>query len=106
MEISGLFNPICMISSTEGESPPEMMNWIHTNLQIEVEKRLLIDDLKKFRLTCPGQYFSSKKFTIVLPILSGVPSISCTSTPIKVILEETGMIWGLSNFRFITHDLP
>ena len=32
-----LFNPICMGSSTEGASPPEMMNWMHADLQIEVE---------------------------------------------------------------------
>ena len=36
-----------MGSSTEGASPPEIMNWMHPDLQIEVEKWLLIDDWKK-----------------------------------------------------------
>ena len=40
----GLFEPICMVSSTEGASSPEIMNWMHADLQIEVEKRLLFDD--------------------------------------------------------------
>ena len=43
-EMGGLFKTICMGSSTEGASPPEMMNRIHADLQIEVEKRHLIDD--------------------------------------------------------------
>ena len=38
--------PICIRSSTEGLSPPVMMNWMHADLQIEVEKRHLIDDWK------------------------------------------------------------
>ena len=44
--MGGLFEPICVVSNTEGASPPEMMNWMHADLQIEVEKRLLVDDLK------------------------------------------------------------
>ena len=36
--MGGLFDPICMGSSTEGASSPEMMNRMHTDLQIEVEK--------------------------------------------------------------------
>ena len=42
--MGGLFDPICMLSSMEGESPPEMMNWMHTDFQIEVKKRHLVDD--------------------------------------------------------------
>ena len=42
--MGGLFEPICMQSSTEGAYPPENMNWMHADLQIEVEKRLIIDD--------------------------------------------------------------
>ena len=41
--MGGLFEPICMRSSTEGASPPEKMIWMHADLQIEVEKRLIID---------------------------------------------------------------
>ena len=44
--MGGLFEPICMRSITEGVSHPEKMNWMHADLKIEVEKRLLIDDLK------------------------------------------------------------
>ena len=44
--MGGLFEPICMRSSTEGASPPEKMNWMHADLQNEVEKRLLVDDYK------------------------------------------------------------
>ena len=39
--MGGLFKPICMGYSTEVESPPESMNWIHAVLQIEVEKNFL-----------------------------------------------------------------
>ena len=42
--MGGLFEPICMRSSTEGASPPEKMNWMNADLQIEVKKRLLIND--------------------------------------------------------------
>ena len=42
--LGGLFEPIGMGSSAEGSSPPEMMNWMHADLQIEVEKWPLIDD--------------------------------------------------------------
>ena len=42
--MSGLFEPVCMGSSTGRESPPEMMNWMHAYLEIEAEKRLLTDD--------------------------------------------------------------
>ena len=35
--MGGLFDPICMLSSTEGASPPENMNRMHADLQIEVE---------------------------------------------------------------------
>ena len=45
-EMDGLFQPICIGSSTEGASTPETMNCMHADLQIEVEKRLLVDDLK------------------------------------------------------------
>ena len=42
--MGGLFEPICMRSSTKGASPPEKMNCMHADLKIEVEKRLLVDD--------------------------------------------------------------
>ena len=42
--MGGLFEPICMRSSTEGASPPENMNCMHADLKIEVEKRLRVDD--------------------------------------------------------------
>ena len=32
-----MFEPICMGSSTEGASPPDMMDWMHVDFQIEVE---------------------------------------------------------------------
>ena len=60
-EISGLFEPTRMQSSTEGAFPPEKMNWMHADLQIEVEKQLHVEDLKTPRLACPGQYFLSTK---------------------------------------------
>ena len=43
-EMGSLFDTVCMESSTEGASPPEMMNCMHADLQIEVEKRILVDD--------------------------------------------------------------
>ena len=43
-EMGGLFKTICMESRTEGASPTEMMNCMHTDLQIEVKKWLLTDD--------------------------------------------------------------
>ena len=42
--MGGLFELISMQSSMEGASPPEIMNWMHADLQIEVEKQLLVDD--------------------------------------------------------------
>ena len=56
-----LFNPICMGSSTEGASPPEMMNWMHADLQIEVEKWLLVDDLKTPVWHAQGGVFLAQK---------------------------------------------
>ena len=44
VEMGALFVTICMGSSTEGALPPETMNWMHADLQIEFEKRLLVDD--------------------------------------------------------------
>ena len=42
--MGGLLYPIVMVSITEGEFPPEMMDLMHADLQIEVEKWLLTDD--------------------------------------------------------------
>ena len=42
--MGGLFESICMGYIIEGALPPAMMNWMHADLQIEVEKRHLIDD--------------------------------------------------------------
>ena len=36
--MGGLFEPIFMQSRMKGASPPEKMNWMHADLQIEVEK--------------------------------------------------------------------
>ena len=60
--MGGLFESICMGSSTEGASPPEMMNWMHTDLQIEFEKRLLIDDLKMPVWHAQGSIFQVKRY--------------------------------------------
>ena len=70
--MGGLFEPICMQSSTEGESTPEKINWMHADLQIEVGKWLLIDDLKTPVLHAQGSIFRIQK-KIVLPVPSGVP---------------------------------
>ena len=35
--MGGLLEPIGIGSSKKGTSPPEMMNWMHVDLQIEVE---------------------------------------------------------------------
>ena len=59
--MGGLFEPIRMRFITEEASPPEKMNFMHTDLQIEVEKQLLVDDWKNARLACPGQYFQVQK---------------------------------------------
>ena len=45
--MGGLFELIHMRSRTEGASPPENMDRMHADLQIEVEKRLLVNDLKR-----------------------------------------------------------
>ena len=42
--MGGLFKLIGMGSITEGSSPPEIMNWMHVDFQIEFEKWLLVDD--------------------------------------------------------------
>ena len=60
-EMGGLFEPICMQSSTEGVSPPEKTNWMHADLQIEVEKRLLIDDWKTPIWHAQGSIFQVKQ---------------------------------------------
>ena len=60
-EIGGLFDTICMGSSTEGASPPEMLNWMHADLEIEVEKRLLVDDWKTPIWHAQGSIFLYKK---------------------------------------------
>ena len=75
--MGNLFKPICMVSSTEGASPPELMNWMHADSQIGVEKRLLIDDLKTPIKHAQGSIFFVQK-TIVLPVTSEVPSTAHT----------------------------
>ena len=55
--MGGLFETICIGSSTEGASPPEIMNWMHADLQIEVEKLHLIDDLKTHDWYAQGSIF-------------------------------------------------
>ena len=71
--MGGFLELICMVSSTEGASPPEMMNWMHADFQIKAENgfSLIIEK----NLACPGQYFISTQCTIVLPVQSGSPSI-------------------------------
>ena len=56
-KLGGLFKPICMGSSTEGVSPPEIINSMNADLQIEVEKRHLIDDLKTPVWHAHGSFF-------------------------------------------------
>ena len=41
--MGGFSNPIGMGPIMKGAPPPEMRNWMHVDLQIEVEKWLLID---------------------------------------------------------------
>ena len=53
-----------MGSSTEGASPPEMMNWMHMDLQIEFEKRILVGNLKTPAWNAQGSVFRVLK-TIV-----------------------------------------
>ena len=72
-EIVGLFEPIGMGSRTEGASSPEMMNRMHADLQIEVEKWLLVDDWKTPVWRAQGSIVLVQK-TIILPVPSGVPS--------------------------------
>ena len=72
-ERGGLFDSICMGSSMEELSPPEMMNWMHADLKIEVEKRLLINDLKTLVWHTQGSILRIQK-TIVLPVPSGFRS--------------------------------
>ena len=43
-EMGGLFEQICIQSRIEGASTAKKMNRMHADLQIEVEKQLLIDD--------------------------------------------------------------
>ena len=59
--MGGLFELIYMQSSTEGVSLPEKMNWMHADLQIEVEKRLLVDDWKMPIWHAQGSIFRVKK---------------------------------------------
>ena len=67
-EIVGLFEPIGMGSRTEGASSPEMMNRMHADLQIEVEKMASRRWLENARLACPGQYcFSTKNDNFASP---------------------------------------
>ena len=61
----------------EGASPPKIINWMHADLQIEFENGISLM-IEKSPLACPGQYFSSKKVTIVLLVPSEAPSISST----------------------------
>ena len=61
-----------MGSRTEGAYPPEMMNCMHTDFQIEVEKWLLVDDLKILS-GMPRAVFLEYKKMIILRVPSGVP---------------------------------
>ena len=69
-----MFEPIGMVSRTEVVSPPEMMNWMHADLQIEVENgflfiieklpsgmpRAVFFEYKKKRLFCQYRVESHK----------------------------------------------
>ena len=55
--MGALFDPICMVSSTKGASPPEMINWMHANFKIEDEKWNLIDDRKTTVWHAQGSIF-------------------------------------------------
>ena len=76
--MGGLFEPICMGSSTERAYRPEMVNWMHADLQIEVENRILTDDQKTPVGHAQGSFFFREQKNIVLPVPSGVPSIAPT----------------------------
>ena len=60
-EMGGLFELIYMGSSTEGESLPEMMNCMHVDLKIEIDKRLLINDRKTPVWHAQGSIFQVQK---------------------------------------------
>ena len=72
-EMYVLFETIGMGSRTEGAYTPEMMNWMHADLQIEVEKRLIVDDRKTPVWHAQGSIFLVQK-KIILPVPSGDPS--------------------------------
>ena len=55
--MGGLFEPIGMGSITEVAYPPEMMNWMHADFQIDVENWLLINDLKTPVWHAQGSFF-------------------------------------------------
>ena len=59
----------------EGASLPEKINWMHAGLQIEIEKRLFIDDGRTPVWHAQGSIFELKR-TIFLPVPSGVTSIA------------------------------
>ena len=59
--MGGLFEPIGMGSSWEGSSSPEIMNRMHADLQIEVEKWLLINYLKMTVWHAQGSIFLVQK---------------------------------------------
>ena len=61
-EMDGLFEPIGMGSCMEGASPPEMMNCMHADLQIEVEKWILVDDWKTPVWHDQGSIFLVQKY--------------------------------------------
>ena len=58
--MGGLLKLICMRPSTEGVSPPEKMNWMHADLQIEVENGFS-SIIEKRPSGMPGQIFLSTK---------------------------------------------
>ena len=68
-----LFETIGMGSRTEVASTPEMMNWMHADLKIEDEKRLIVDDRKTPVWHAQGSIFLVQK-KIILPVPSGDPS--------------------------------
>ena len=58
--MGGLFEPICMVSCTEGAYPPEIINWMHSDFQIEVENGISLI-IEKLPSGMPRAVFSKYK---------------------------------------------
>ena len=73
--MGGLFEPIRMQYSTKVASPPDKINWMHADLQIEVENGFS-SMIEKLLSGIPRALFFKYKKTIILPVPSGFPYIA------------------------------